>query len=796
MFSSGWGLPVGGHGDTVGHVPRGTLAARLRASGPVRSTAVQFRVLGPIEVLDGGSAVRLPGGKQRALLARLLVDLGRVVSVDTIAEALWGDEPPPTAAGTIQAHVSNLRRALGPATIATRSPGYLLTTDGHGFDHVELERTLRAARAARADGRAEEALEHARAATDLVRGEPYGDVAFEAWAQAEVRRLTDLVLASHEEVHAALLELGRHPEALPSLQALVEANPFHERLRAQLMLALYRDGRQADALRCYREGRERLVEELGVDPGPELQQMEARILAQDPGLGLTRPAPTPPMRTPTASTGGLHGRAATMAVLLDAWDRSRGGTSRTVLLEGRPGMGKSSVARALASQVRDDGGLVGVGAAHSLAGAPPFWPWIGALRDLAGRADEGLVQEAIASTPGGELLRPLLDEAAAPSSPGAQFPLFDAATRVLTSIARRQPVLVVLEDLHWADQATLDLLHFLAHAGTAEQVLVLVTHRPVQADHPLAATIAAVVTGPNVTSTTLDPLDVDAVTGLLEEQAGGVVDRDLAASIVHRTGGNPFYVRALAEVLRGGDGDLDPARTTVPDAVRATLHQRAAQLGPHGREVLDLCSTAGGDFSDVIPQDVLGLPEGELLAVLDAAIADGLVVEAPGHPGFYRFVHDIVRHAFYDALPQRRRAEMHVAIARAIEARTGGSHRWAWQLASHYSQGIDLGTAAEAVHWQRQAAAQAVRARAHADAVSHLRRAVYVARTRVRDPRIECETLIELAAAARLAADPSTAVPARAAAQRIAERLCDEALLRRSSDVLLAPGPHWVRRPR
>jgi predicted ATPase/DNA-binding SARP family transcriptional activator len=254
---------------------------------------VEIRVLGPLEVVDDGRDVTPPRPKQRALLALLLLRANEVVSTDELIEALWGPAPPETAPNALQGHVSALRKLLGPDAIDTRPPGYAL--------RVEPERTdLGRAEALVEEGHAEpdpaRKSELFRAALRLFRGEPLGDFRYEDFARADVERLEDLRLTALEERIDADLALGRHAELVPELERLVADHPLRERLCRELMLALYRSGRQADALDVYREARRRLGDELGLEPGPALKQLERQILAQDPSLELgaeeDRPAGT------------------------------------------------------------------------------------------------------------------------------------------------------------------------------------------------------------------------------------------------------------------------------------------------------------------------------------------------------------------------------------------------------------------------------------------------------------------------------------------------------------------------
>ena len=257
---------------------------------------VELRLLGPIEVERDGAASALGGQKPRALLAVLALEPGRVVSVDRLVEALWPGDPPETAAHAVQVYVSQLRKALGPV-IATRAPGYVLELDPEHVDVHRFSRLAQEGRAALETGDAAAAEVALREALALWRGPALADFVYEPFAQTQIARLEELRTVVVEERIDADLALGRHAELVSELEALVQAEPLRERPRAQLMLALYRSGRQADALAAYRAARETLVEELGIDPGPELRELEAAILRQDESLLLEEtPLARPPMQ--------------------------------------------------------------------------------------------------------------------------------------------------------------------------------------------------------------------------------------------------------------------------------------------------------------------------------------------------------------------------------------------------------------------------------------------------------------------------------------------------------------------
>lgn len=235
---------------------------------------IEFRLLGPFE-----GPVEVPAGKPRALLARLLLDPGRVVAAEALVEALWGEPPPPSAPKVLQAHVSALRKALGPAAIETRAPGYALR--GATSDLARFEALTERARGERDPARRAALFAEA---LGLWRGDPLAEFRREPFAEAAAARLAELRLDALARRIDAELQLGGHEALVGELTALVATEPLRERLREQLMLALYRSGRQADALLVYREGRAKLVEELGIEPGPALQELERAILRQDATL--------------------------------------------------------------------------------------------------------------------------------------------------------------------------------------------------------------------------------------------------------------------------------------------------------------------------------------------------------------------------------------------------------------------------------------------------------------------------------------------------------------------------------
>jgi DNA-binding SARP family transcriptional activator len=253
-----------------------------------KEAALYFRLLGPLEVSDGDRVLSLGGAKQRALLAILLLRANEVVSTDRLIDELWGEEPPPTAAKVVQVYVSQLRKAMAgrgrDPVIATRPPGYAVHVQAGQLDVDRFEKLLADARQARAAGNPEVAARLLREGLALWRGQALADFAYEPFAQAAVARLEELRLVALEERIESDLAAGGHAAVVAELEALAAQYPLREGLRGQLMLALYRSGRQAEALEAYQQARRALVDELGIDPGSSLQELERAILRQDPIL--------------------------------------------------------------------------------------------------------------------------------------------------------------------------------------------------------------------------------------------------------------------------------------------------------------------------------------------------------------------------------------------------------------------------------------------------------------------------------------------------------------------------------
>src|SRR5262245_3371217 len=255
---------------------------------------MEFRILGPLEAWDEGHELSLGGPKQRALLAVLLLRANEVVPADRLIDELWGDDAPEDGAAALRVNVSRLRKALPQDVLATRSPGYVVRVDSDALDLQRFERLIDEGRGLLGRSLAADASERLHGALSLWRGPPLADFTYESFAQAAIARLEEMRLAALELRIEAELALGRHDEVIPELEALVASYPLRERLQRDLMTALYRSGRQAEALDAYQRARRSLVDGLGLEPSSALQELERAILRQDPSLDLEALTPARP----------------------------------------------------------------------------------------------------------------------------------------------------------------------------------------------------------------------------------------------------------------------------------------------------------------------------------------------------------------------------------------------------------------------------------------------------------------------------------------------------------------------
>src|SRR6516164_8143835 len=434
-------------------------------------SGLDFGLLGSFRVELDGQQADLGPRLQRALLAILVVEAGHVVPVDRLIDLLWRDEPPAAAIASVQAYVSQLRRVLEPGrparapaqVLVTQDPGYVLRiTDGQ-VDALRFQALARKAHNDLADGQPAAAAAGLEGALALWRGAPLAEFAAEPWAVPLVARLTEAHDLATEDRIDASLAVGGHARAAADLEAMVEARPLRERRWGQLIVATYRCGRQADALRAYQRCRT-VMAELGLEPGPELRRLEAAVLAQDPSLdwhpaaaaavvppdaapGAAEPQPAESRTADEPPAASLVGRDPELARLRGRIRDAASGHGGAAVLVGEPGAGKTTLAEAAADLAAAAGVTAAWGRCLDAASTPAYWPWSQVLRALP---DGPLVQAARQRLDG--------DVVGEEEESARQFRAYEAVAAALGEASSGAPVLAVIDDLHAADDASLALL--------------------------------------------------------------------------------------------------------------------------------------------------------------------------------------------------------------------------------------------------------------------------------------------------------------------------------------------------
>jgi DNA-binding SARP family transcriptional activator/tetratricopeptide (TPR) repeat protein len=647
-----------------------------------RACGLDVRLLGPIEIASAdGRRLQLGTRKQRAVLTILALGRGQIVSADRLVDELWGDEPPSRALSSLYPYISNLRRLLEPQRLAqerpsvlvSAPPGYALQVPPRCVDMTRFEDGARRAVALLADSQ----FEQARACADLALGEWHGpalgEFADEPFAVAESLRLEELRLAVTEDLFAARLGCG-DTRLSPDVERFLAAHPIRERSWAILMRSLYAAGLQSDALRAFQRARLVLGDELGVEPGPELRELEGSILRQDPALSVIRiPSPGEPAQpalvsrpppvvngaVPASSPGDeLAGRSAAVAIGVAALDDATAGKSRTLLVSGEAGIGKTRLVQVLCNEAVERGFRIATGLCDD-EGTPPFGPW---NQVLAALGDDGIGGDAGTA-----------DTADVEKGTRRLVELVGSRLR-----ARLQggPLVVVVEDLHWADRSSLKCFEHVTQHFRTDQLLLVGTARD-ESVAEVRHTLGGLARSAAYVRIELEGIPRTQIRRLAESFAGRSLGDAELDVIVERTAGNPFFVIELARWLgrHGTVGDGVP--TGVVDVVR----RQVMRLPERVVDVLVTAAVAGQTFDLEVVALAAQLTVDELFDLLDVAVISRLIEPVVDSALEYGFTHALVRDAILLDLAPLRRARIHHRIAEAIAGRSPSSpelavHRW------------------------------------------------------------------------------------------------------------------------
>jgi DNA-binding SARP family transcriptional activator/tetratricopeptide (TPR) repeat protein len=757
-------------------------------------SCLHFSVLGTFRVDRDGQEVDLGPRLQRALLAILVVDAGRVVPVDRLIDLLWREEPPATAIASVQVYVSQLRRVLEPGRLAraparvlvTQDPGYVLRVADDQVDALRFRALARQAHDDLASGRPAAAAVGLEDALALWRGDPLPEFAGEPWAVAAVARLVEAHDLASEDRIDAWLALGEHAQAAAELEAMVQARPLRERRWAQLITATYRCGRQADALGAYRQCRAMLAGELGLEPGAELRRLESAVLAQDPSLDW-QPATAAVMVPPAAAPGlaetqaaklqpaakppahALVGRETELAHLRGRLRQVACGDGGAVVLVGEPGAGKTTLAEAAAQLAAAAGVRAVWGRCLDAASTPAYWPWSQVLRALPAGTQVAAARQRLDGNVEGK-----------GEDSARQFLAYQAVADALGEAATSGPLLAIIDDLHAADDASLALLQLLAGDLHRMPVLVLFTVRDTEPSRALGRALGELLRHPGAERVAVGAFAPADVAALLARLTAQPPPAEVVSALMDRTGGNPFYTTELVRLIGGGHrrGPLtaaDVRALDVPGGICDVLLRRVGRLPDDTQSLLLVAAVAGLEIQPELLEHLTGLDAEHLLLDLEPAIAGGLVTAAGSGWGF-RFRHPLIHESLYAGAGRVERARLHARIGSVLEDISSGSTAAdVAQLAHHYLSAGPFGDPAKAVRFAREAAARAVGQGAWQDAIRHLEQALEAVSPAVPDAdAVRCDVLVELGQARRSAGLIREAHRAFEESISLADRIGDE----------------------
>ncbi|WP_105968827.1 BTAD domain-containing putative transcriptional regulator [Streptomyces geranii] len=637
-----------------------------------------FGLLGGVEARVRGRLLDLGHARQRSVLAVLLVEAGRSVPVGELVDRVWADTSPRQARDTLYGYVSRLRRALADvdgADIVRRSGGYVLGVERATVDLHRFHDLVAGARAAGEDDRAAALFDQA---LGLWRGEALAGLDT-PWINALRTTLDQERLAAELDRTDIQLRRGQHTELLAGLARRAEAHPLDERLAGQLLLALYRCGRPADALHGYERLRQRLAAELGCDPSPPLRRLHQRLLTADSALDLPAAGPAPVRAAvPVAvaarhgrTAGRLVGRTAELALAERSVDDAAAGTPGVLELAGEPGIGKTRLLGEVGELARRRGLTVLTGRCAEWDQAP-YGVFVDALDDHLGALDES------SGLPLGLLgaVFPALSAwcAEGPKPVTAERHWFHRSVRaLLETLGGPGGLLLGLDDLHWADAATVELVDHLVRHPPRTPLLLVLAHRPRQAPPRLLAALSRSGDEGRSARIEIQPLSRAECAELCGAATGDErFERLDFDRLYEESAGNPFYLEALARGT-GTAAPLAPAEPApapdgLPESVRAVLQQELDGLSATARATAGAAAVLGDTFDVDMAAAVARLPDSRALAALDE-LTDRDLVRRLEVTRRFRFRHPLVRAAVYQGLGAGWRIEAHGRAADSLAAR-------------------------------------------------------------------------------------------------------------------------------
>jgi DNA-binding SARP family transcriptional activator/tetratricopeptide (TPR) repeat protein len=756
---------------------------------------LSLALLGGLQIRCGGVdlAEQLPGRQGRALVAYLVLNRDRSVSRDELLNVLWPAQPPAAPEAALSSVLAKVRRALEPASISGRQALTLQVPEGSEIDVEAVDSTIVLAERALAEGRHDVALEAAQEVLDALARPLLPEVDGD-WIDDWRQRYGDLTPRALELAAKAALALGesRLPLAERYASALVAREPFKEAGHALLMHAQAGQGNAAEALRTFEQVRVFLRDELGAAPSPSLVALHGQLLrdhvpAAPAAAPAPAPAPTTPATLPKVTTqmldGSFVGRERFIQRLRARWAETCSGQTRLVLVVGDAGVGKSRLAAEFAEEVHAGGGTVLYGRADEEA-LLPHQPFVESLRHLISHGDPVV---AAAAEDDRDVLCRLLPDLAPPASASAtadrstsdtlRYRLFEAVASLLGAASARKPLLLILDDLHWADKPTLLLLrHLLRHPQLAN-VLVIGTFRHVEVgrDHPLLDLLTDLRRERRYERLTLGGLDDVATRQLVADRLGRNVTPRFMRRLHEQTEGNAFFIeetiRALVDSGLATDGTVTDGaleRVGVPEGVAEIVGRRVSHLSKLAAETLTAASVVGRDFRLGIVAQIVGAPPDDVMCALEESMDAGLVREEPERIDVFAFSHALVREVLYARLSVSRRVRLHHCVAEALEALGDSEGVNPAELAHHFLLARHFTGRGPARRYAIAAGKRATELLAYEEAVEHYRQAVTLFDDEDEDAR--CEVLLALGRAQWRAGNDAARLTFRTAANSAARR--------------------------
>jgi len=775
-----------------------------------------------VEIEGVQLAERLRGRQVPLLLAYLVLNRTRHVGRDELIDALWPNQPPVSQDAALRTLLSRLRSSLGSSALAGRDELILALPEPVWID-VEA--------AAAEVARATDALERG----DARRGWALAQVplniasrgllpgAHATWLEPPRRELEDVRQQALEVIGRAGLMMGgtQLQSAERAARTLIELEPYRESGYVLLMEALSARGNVAEALRVFDGLRMLLRDELGTNPSAETIAAHDRLLRplerageaggvggdQDRGRG---PSAIPlPAELRQRAQGPMIGRAEEMADLVAVWDWACGAvgagalpqdpdgySGRIVLLAGDAGIGKTTLTAELARRVHDAGAIVLAGRSPRET-VVPYQPFLEALRHWALNA---ALTDLRASTHeyGSELARliPELRRRAPDLPPPPQdepeterYRLFEAVVGLLTELSRSAPVLLVLDDLQWADRPSLLLLRHLARATNPARLLIIGVYRSTERGDTFTNAMAELRRDRLASQLDIRGLSEPETAELVRARAGVSPARAFAHALYEETEGNPFFVEEIirhlieAGVQVGSASASELQRFGLPEGVKQVIAFRLGRLEAPAAELLRVGAVIGRDVDAALLERVVVLGEEEFLAALEEALGAELLVESDQKPGSYLFSHALIRETLYESMSAPRRARIHKRVGEAIEAMQGRRReRYLPELAYHFTRAADPEDAEKAITYAFRAGEQATTMLAHEEAAEHYARALDVqGRFQPEAAERRCELLLRLGEARVRGGDRALGSSAFREAAALAERLGDGARLARAA---------------